>query len=809
MFNEPIGSALRQLFEEVPLMVALLGVDHRLIWANRSYQKAAALSSPPGQAVSCYSVWGFGGPCPGCPFEQVIRGAEVTGAVVSPPGQGAEWEPQVILLTPLTGADGALRGVLETRCPAGERTAEGMAEPLRREHDQLLSVLDSIDEAIYVADMETYEILFINRVLQQVFPNASLGGICYREFQGLQQPCSFCTNEIISRPGHPMHRWEYHNPLTERDYAITDRVIRWPDGRKVRFEIATDITERKQAERTLKRRLEYERLLTRISRLAAREGSLNVIQEQCVATLGETLGVSRVYIFEHRHTTDTMDNTFEWVAPGISPQQEKLQGLHSSEMSWWTDTLKKGNIIRFEDMEDIPDEGTKEVLRAQDILSVLVVPLFVAGSYYGFIGFDECRCRRAWPEDDVYLLQAMVQSLAAAIERHRAAQEKEILQNQLAQAHKLESIGRLAGGVAHDFNNMLGVILGHAELASAKLAPAHPLHADLESIRKAAQHSADLTRQLLAFARKQTISPRVLDLNRTVEGSLNLLRRIIGEDIALDWKAGANLGQVRIDPSQIEQILTSLAVNARDAIKSGGRISIATQAVTLDEARCQEHSGLEPGEYVVLTFSDDGCGMDRETLARIFDPFFTTKELGQGIGLGLATVYGIVRQNDGMIDVASAPLAGTTFTLYLPRAAGAPSAAPAQKQAESARGGSETILLVEDEPALLEMGKAMLERLGYRVLAAHTPGEALKLARENAGEIQLLMTDVVMPEMNGRELAKRLLALYPEIRRLFMSGYTADALAHHGVVEEGVYFLQKPFTLKELSARVREVLGAL
>jgi PAS domain S-box-containing protein len=404
-------------------------------------------------------------------------------------------------------------------------------------------------------------------------------------------------------------------------------------------------------------------------------------------------------------------------------------------------------------------------------------------------------------------IAGLVGAVVDITERKRAEKEKQKLQDQLVLGQKMESVGRLAGGVAHDFNNMLGVILGNAELALTKVGPAHPLHTELEGIWKAAERSADLTQQLLAFARKQTVAPRVLDLNETVDGMLTMLRRLVGEDIDLAWMPGRDLWQVRIDPAQIDQILMNLAANARDSFAGVGKVSIETGNVTADDAYCAVHAGIVPGEYVMLAVSDNGCGMDRETLTNIFEPFFTTKERGKGTGLGLATVYGVVKQNDGVINVYSEPGEGTTFKIYLPRYSGKTAHAPAEAPAESATGGPETVLLVEDEPMLLELAQTMLQELGYAVLAAATPGQAIRLAEEHAGEIHLLMTDVVMPEMNGRDLAKRLLSLYPNLKRLFMSGYTANVIAHHGILEEGVHFIQKPFSMKDLATKVREALG--
>jgi two-component system cell cycle sensor histidine kinase/response regulator CckA len=391
-------------------------------------------------------------------------------------------------------------------------------------------------------------------------------------------------------------------------------------------------------------------------------------------------------------------------------------------------------------------------------------------------------------------------------ERKRAEEETAKLTMQLQQAQKMESVGRLAGGVAHDFNNMLGVILGHSELALERLDASDPLHNDLATIRTAAQRSADLTRQLLAFARKQTLAPRVLNLNDTVAGMLKMVRRLIGEDVHLQWRPGQSLRPVRIDPTQIDQILANLCVNARDAIANVGTITIETGNKVILANDATASNGMAPGDYVWMTVSDDGCGMTPGTLAHVFEPFFTTKDVGKGTGLGLATVYGIVKQNDGFIDLRSELGHGTTVTIYLPRHAGKEVDERTGAKPGIARPGRETVLLVEDEVPILEVTRRMLEKHGYRVLTASTPGRALELAREHLGDIDLLITDVVMPEMNGRDLAKSFLSIYPRAKRLFMSGYTADVIAHQGVLDEGVSFISKPFSAKDLAAQVRKVL---
>jgi PAS domain S-box-containing protein len=391
-------------------------------------------------------------------------------------------------------------------------------------------------------------------------------------------------------------------------------------------------------------------------------------------------------------------------------------------------------------------------------------------------------------------------------ESKRSEAERDKLQAQLHQAQKMESVGRLAGGVAHDFNNMLGVILGHIDMALVETDPTSTLHAGLLAVQHAAERSATLTRQLLAFARKQTVSPKVLDLNQTVAGMLQMLHRLIGEDIELQWRPGDSVWPVKIDPSQVDQILANLCVNARDAIADVGKVTIETRNTVLDEAFCAEHEGWVPGDFVLLSLSDNGSGMDSETLSHVFEPFFTTKQQGKGTGLGLATVYGAVKQNKGFISIYSELGLGTTVILYFPRHQGEEERSQQKNDPQPSPRGHEAILLVEDEPAILKMTKMMLERCGYRVLTASTPLEAIRLAGEHGCSLDLLMTDVVMPGMNGRDLANKLLEQYPRMRQLFMSGYTANVIAHHGVLEKGVHFIQKPFSMAELSSKIREVL---
>ncbi len=391
-------------------------------------------------------------------------------------------------------------------------------------------------------------------------------------------------------------------------------------------------------------------------------------------------------------------------------------------------------------------------------------------------------------------------------ERKRAEKEREKLESQLFQAQKIESVGRLAGGVAHDFNNMLSVILGYAELLRANLSSENPMSHDVDEIARAARRSRDITRQLLAFSRKQIISPKPVQLNELIEGTRTTLSRLIGEDIDLRFSPGENLWKIRFDPTQIDQILINLAVNARDAMPEGGVLTIETQNVDIDESFARSQIEMLPGQYVLLAVSDKGTGMDRETLSHLFEPFFTTKEMGKGTGLGLATIYGIVKQNGGFINVFSEPEKGTAFRIYLPRISGEEAAVEKTEEILIPT-GSASILLVEDDKMVRDLTRKMLETIGYAVLVAGTPAEALALLENRDVSIDLLMTDVVMPGANGADLRRNAEAIRPGVRVLFMSGYTSNVIVQHGVLEEGVHFVQKPFTRRDLARKIHEVLS--
>ncbi len=400
----------------------------------------------------------------------------------------------------------------------------------------------------------------------------------------------------------------------------------------------------------------------------------------------------------------------------------------------------------------------------------------------------------------------LISILLDITERKRAEVTQLRLEAELRQAQKMESIGRLAGGVAHDFNNLLTVIQGYCDFMQESLPIDHPLREDLVQIQQASERGTALTRQLLAFGRKQILAPTILDLNALVGNLRKMLERLIGEDIALTTALQPDLWRVTADPGQIEQVLMNLAVNARDAMPTGGSLTIETRTVPFDDGDARMHAAMPTGPCVLVAISDTGCGMDDATRSRIFEPFFTTKAPGQGTGLGLATVYGIVTQSGGTIAVDSAPGRGSTFKIFLPASATAASDPASTPSYAGARGGHETILLVEDEAGVRHLARAALHAKGYTILAARDGGEALSVAEQHAGPIDILVTDVVMPRMSGRVLAERLVARRPRLKILFMSGYTDDTVIRHGLLTDRIAFLPKPFTPGTLTAKVREVL---
>ena len=573
------------------------------------------------------------------------------------------------------------------------------------------------------------------------------------------------------------------------------------DGGPVSRCVLSDITERKQAEESLIRQQRYIKLSNRIANIFLTSTRNDVFADVLDVLLKAM--ESRFGYFGY------IDEAGDLVCPSMTRDvwdqcQVAEKSVVFPRAGWrglWGRSLKEKQTLIANENLQIPKGHVvlENALATPIVYNDNLIGQFVVANKAG-----------EYDKDDRDLLESAAAQTAPILfaiqEEARQKKAHEKMEEQMRQAQKMDLVGRLAGGVAHDFNNMLGVILGHVEFALEEAEKNQSLYSDLKEIQKAARRSADTTKQLLAFARKEIISPKQIDLNDTVESMLNMLRRLIGEDIDLVWQPAARLWPVKMDPSQIDQIFANLCVNARDAISGVGKLTIETGKQTFDEKYCSDHPGFIPGDFVLLAVSDNGCGMDKDTLNNLFEPFFTTKEVGKGTGLGLATIYGIVKQNNGFINVYSEPGQGSTFKIYLPRLIADEDADKTVREKKAAAGGTETILLVEDEPSILRMIKMMLKRKGYSVLSAATPAEAVEKAKNHSGAINLLMTDVIMPEMHGQSLAEKITDIYPDIRLLFMSGYTADVIAHHGILDEGVAFIQKPFSMADLAEKLREVL---
>jgi PAS domain S-box-containing protein len=455
-------------------------------------------------------------------------------------------------------------------------------------------------------------------------------------------------------------------------------------------------------------------------------------------------------------------------------------------------------------------QGTESVVPAgaqiaeQTSRSAMAAPMTVMGRTVGCVEV-QANQSAGYRQEHATAMRMAASLAGTAVENVTLIAREQAKEEQLRQSQKMEAVGQLAGGIAHDFNNLLTAITGYSELTLRDLDPASSSYAKITEVKKAGDRAASLTRQLLAFSRKQILQAKVLDLNTVIPEMEKMLRRLIGENISLQTSLDPQLGQVKADPGQVEQILLNLCVNARDAMPNGGLLTIQTTNVTLSQPYRNQQVFIRAGSYVMLSVSDNGCGMDAETQARIFEPFFTTKDLGKGTGLGLSTVYGIVKQSEGTIWVYSEVGRGTTFKIYLPRAD--ESVAPADNaRANLVPGGHETILLVEDEEIVRALAREILETQGYEVLTATNGEEGLRVCHQFGGRIDLLITDVVMPNMSGRELAENVAGLRPETRILYMSGFTDDAIVRHGVLDDGVSFIQKPFSPDALAMKARSVL---
>jgi PAS domain S-box-containing protein len=642
-------------------------------------------------------------------------------------------------------------------------TKRKKAEERNRDaHHRLLTILNSINALIYVADMDTYEILFANQLLNDTHGDIE-GEKCWSSLQkGQTGPCDFCTNhKLLDNEGKPtgFYRWEFQNTRTGRWYECQDVAIKWIDDRTVRLEIAIDITERKQAENKLREsEKRYREILDSIEdgyfecNLA---GTVTFCNPATARMTGYTIEECKGLNFRKICVDpEKAFNLFNRV----------LQSLRS-EPSVVLELIRKDGSTGF----------------AESLISPIINP---KGRVKGFRGLGR----------DV-------------TERKLAAEEKEKLQSQLFQAQKMESIGMLSGGLAHDFNNLLHAMGGNLELLDKKLSKDHPGKKRVKAIQNSMDRAAHLVKQMLLFSRKADIQIQVLDLNLEIHDAAKLLERSIPKMVNIELILDENARPINADPIQVEQMLLNLGTNAADVMPDGGRLIIETTNVTLDQDFVRTHAGGKPGKYVLMTVSDTGCGMDKETLQHIFDPFFTTKEVGKGTGLGLASVYGIIKAHEGYITCYSEPGQGTTFKIYWP-AAEQGEIEPDEIQTEQAvtQDGTETILVVDDDDQIRDLARELLEDSGYRVLGAASGEQALKIFTEHAKEIDLVVMDLNMPGMGGRKCTREMLSIDPSVKVLVASGYSANGHGSEALGLGARDFISKPFQMREILAKIRKVL---
>ncbi|MFH1023530.1 MAG: PAS domain S-box protein [Planctomycetota bacterium] len=790
-------------FDAMSEAVWILDKDQRVMRVNNITSQYFPRSCGGFVGKHCWEiVHGTTEPIPECPILRARRSRHREALDIEVGGRSFE-----VVVDPILGAGGQFAGAVHViRDVTDRKQAE---EALRDSEAHYRMLFENALDGIALADAETGRLADCNPALCRMVERdrAELVGqaqsILHPPEENAEGVSKTFQQHRVSDAGQAVEDWlmSKNGRLIPVEIRAAHIVVA---GRDHLLGIFRDIAERKRVEEDIALNLETEAAMNALMDISREDGTINeyldraldlilslkwlVFESKGAIFLADEAGKT-LHLHAHRGFPKDL-----LAACSTVPFGRCLCGRAAAARAvQFADRVDERHDVRHEGMSS-HGHYCVPILSGDDVLGVINLYM------------REGHTRKSWEED---FLKVVANTFSGAIERKRADAEREKMKTQLLQVRKMEAVGQLAGGVAHDFNNMLTVILGHAEMALSKLDPSDPIHADIHEIKKAGERSADLTKQLLAFARRQIIAPKVMDVNNTIAGMLKMLNRLIGENIDLLWKPADDLWRVSMDPAQVDQILVNLMVNARDAISGVGRIVIETANVEFDAAYVKAHVGAVPGRYVRIAVSDDGCGMDKETQGRLFEPFFTTKPQGKGTGLGLATVYGIVKQNLGFIDVYSESGKGTTFKIYMPRheseeeeeetgeariSAGAPT-------------GTETVLLVEDEPALLELAQQLLELLGYTVLPVGSPVRAIRQATEYAGEIHLLMTDMVMPGMNGRDLRKWLGAVRPGMKCLFTSGHTVDIIAHQGVLDKGVHFLQKPFSMETLAVKLREALG--
>jgi PAS domain S-box-containing protein len=696
--------------------------------------------------------------------------------------------------------DYVIKGNLKRLVPAIERElADAAVRRERRASEARYRLLFARHpHPLWLFDRETLRFLDVNEAAVRDY------GYSREEFLGMTIEAIRPSDDVpalrdrlhTGQPGlHAPTLWRHR----KKDGTLIDVQITSHDldihGRPTRLVSAIDVTARKRAEDALKARERQQGAVALLGQLAIEATDLTTLMTAAASLVSETLDVPYTKVLER-----TPNGSSLLVRAGVGWREgyvgdAKIEVDPDSEAGY---TLEHNEPIIVRDLRTETRFHGAAILRDHGIVSGMTVVIPGQQRPFGVLGAHADRPRE-FTHDDIHFLQAVAHILGTAVDRDRA-------ETTLRQSQRLESVGRLAGGVAHDFNNVLTAIFGYADLLAEELPTGSPGREDLREIRTAAERAAGLTRQLLAFSRQQVLQPVVLNMNDVVENLEKMLIRLIGEDVVLQTHLSPDMGNIRADAGQLEQVIVNLIVNARDAMPGGGKLTIETANAELGEAYADAHRPVVPGRYVMLAVSDTGTGMDAVTKARLFEPFFTTKTAGKGTGLGLATVYGIVKQSGGYIWVYSELGHGTTFKVYLPQVE-----APAEAVREPAATtgtpvGTETVLLAEDDAMLRPLARELLVKLGYRVLEASNSAAALAAARAHQGEIHLLISDVVMPGESGVQLARQIMADRPQLRVLYISGYTDEAVVRHGLLAPGVNFLQKPFTPAVLARKVREVL---
>ena len=809
------------------------------------------------------------------------------------------------------------------------------ADAFKEEGQQLISLFDNIDEIVYVADPETYELLYVNAPVKAIFGKDIIGRKCYKVFQSLDGPCDFCTNPVIFKKGFDKaHIWEFQNRIDKRWYRCIDKAIKWPDGRMVRYEMAIDIHDRKRSEEALKEsekrfstfmdhlpgsafmkdeqsqyiyvnkylldtfgkkewlnrpmyelfpeglagdfvsgdkktmekgvqvftntmtdkngvkhvyrtykfpifregkpviiggmgiditdqvkaeealstRLRYEKGLARCSRELLEETE-NALPE-AIRHLLEAAESDRVYVFEN--FLDDVDGLCarqidEVCAPGVKPEIDNpvLQHLSYKDggnVSEWQKSLSRGDQVKGV-IDDFP-ATVRSFMESQDILSTLIIPIFIKGKWYGFIGFDETRRKREWIDEDVMLLQTAAEMIGTYLERKQAEENTKRLESRLRQAQKMEAIGTLAGGIAHDFNNVLYPIFGYTEMTMDEVAEKSIARKNLEGVLKAAKRARDLVQQILTFSRQSEQERRPIKIQPLIKEALKLLRSSLPTTIEINQYLDRECGAIMADSTQIHQIVMNLCTNAYHAMREkGGVLEVGIRNVefgmgSVDKKDKEERSSIEypvlkTGKYLELTVSDTGHGMSRDVMSRIFDPYFTTKAAGDGTGMGLAVTYGIVKSHGGDIRVYSKEGEGTTFHVYLP---------VVERDVVKPKTGHTGIIQRGDEQQIVEVTRQMLERSGYHVTPRTSSVEALEAFRAQPGKFDLVITDMTMPNMTGSELAASLLEIRPDIPIILCTGFS-EVVSEEKAKEIGIReYVMKPIIWSEITSAIRRVL---